>query len=186
MKEFEKELNCYKHLNKITRRGCVVVFGSTFAKSIPVSELTQTFGLDCVVYNRSFNDLSVFDAADLAEEAVMEIEPKKVVILLGETDLERGYKTVDEIAAGYEKLISVLKGYDKKLKIVTVSVCSDEKDTAKFNSALEKLSNKAKCQYADITGTQDNEVPYVGAFGKLRFFMQDRLSFYDAMNLASV
>lgn len=186
MKEFEKELGCYQRLNRISRRGSVVLFGSSFAKDIPVSELTQTFGLDCVVYNRSFGDLSVADAAGLIDEAVMGIEPKKIIIQLGETDLERGYKTVDEIISSYRELIAAIRKKDKHVKIVTVSVISDEKETAAFNSALEALASETGCRYADITTADDAEERYVKAFGKLKFFMIDRITFFDAMNYAGI
>lgn len=184
MNEFKNELNYYSHLNSVSAKGGVVLFGSTFAKSIPVTELSQSMGADCCVYNRSFCDLSVFDAAELCEEAVMKTEPKKVLIQLGETDIERGYKSVNEIISAYESLIAKIRRSEKKVKIVVMSVCSDEEEAAELNSALESMAGKCRCQYADVTGVSGNEIPAVKAFRKLRCFIPDRLSFCDAMSFA--
>lgn len=186
MNEYKKELEYYSHLNSVSRKNGVVLFGSTFAKNIPVSELAQTFGIDCTVYNRSFNELSVFDAQSVCEEAVMKIQPKKIIIQLGETDLERGYKSVAEITEAYKKLIDKFRNADKKVKIVILSVCSDENEASELNTALESLAHKCKCQFADISASVHNEIPSVKAFSALRFFIPDRINFCDVMGFAGV
>ena len=40
MKLFENELENYRMLNKVARKGGAVLFGSTFARSIPLGALT--------------------------------------------------------------------------------------------------------------------------------------------------
>ncbi len=186
MNEYKNELDCYTRLNKVAQKGGVVFFGSTFAKNIPVSELGQTFNINCNVYNRSFADLSVFDAQELIDDAVMILAPKKVILQFGETDIERGYKSVTEIINAYEQLINKIKKVDKKIKMVIVSVCSDEQDCKDLNIALESLAVKCKCQYADITTAKTNEIPSIKAFSMLRYFILDKFSFYDAMNFVNV
>lgn len=184
MNEYKKELEYYSRLNSISRKGGVVLFGSTFGKNIPVSELAQTFEMDCHVYNRSFNDLSVSDAAEILDEAVMTLQPDKIIIQLGETDLERGYKSVDEITADFENLINKIRKADKKIKIVVVSVCSDEKETVSLNKSLEALAERQRCQFADISCSAHSEIPFVKAFSSLRLFITDRLSLSDVMSFA--
>lgn len=186
MNEYKNELEYYSRLNSISRKGGVVLFGSTFAKNIPVSELAQTFGLDCTVYNRSFNDLSVFDAQSVCDEAVLSIQPKKIIIQLGETDIERGYKSVAEITDAYKNLIDKFRKADSKVKIVILSVCSYESEASELNSALEALAHSCKCQFADISASVHNEIPSVKAFSTLRFFIPDRVSFCDAITFAGV
>jgi len=186
MNEYKNELEYYSRLNSVSRKGGVILFGSTFAKNIPVSELAQTFGIDCTVYNRSFNDLSVFDAQNVCDDAVMKIQPKKIIIQLGETDIERGYKSVDDITDAYKRLIEKFRSYDKKVKIVVVSVCSDENEASELNAALETLAHNCKCQFADISASLHNEIPSFKAFSTLRCFIPDRVSFCDAMNFAGV
>ena len=60
-KMYEREAEEYCRLNDFAVRNGIVLFGSTFAKEIPVGELRQAFNLDCNIYNRSFADVSVFD-----------------------------------------------------------------------------------------------------------------------------
>lgn len=183
MNEYTYELDCYRNLNEVSEKGGVVIFGSTFTKNIPASELGQTFKLNCGIYNRSFTDLSVFDADELVDEAVISLSPKKVILQLGETDLARGYKSHEEILNAYEKLITKLKKSDKHVKIILASVCSEDDDTKRFNASLENLSKKCKCQYADVTKANDSKTPFIEAFKKLRYFMLDQITFFDAMNL---
>lgn len=184
MNEFQKELDYYKKLNSAVKHGEVVLLGSTFAGNIPVSELAQAFETDCRIYSRCFNDLSVSDALSVVNEAVLSLNPSKVVIQLGETDIERGYKSVNEIISDYEKLIGMIKAYDRKMKIVIVSVCSSESETTELNKALEKMADRNKCQFADIGNDYSSDSPYIKAFSKLRYFFQERISLFDIMNPA--
>lgn len=183
MNIYEKELNSFAKLNKIAKKNGVVLFGSTFSKSIPIGELKQSFGIECDLYNRSITDLSVFDAEKLVDDCVMSIAPHKVLIQLGETDLERGYRTIPEIISAYEKLISKIRASDKHCKIVVVSVC--ENDTSVYpeelNKRLEDMAKKLKCQYADISPAVANESPSLKAFSMLKLFILDRISFGDVM-----
>ena len=113
MVAYERELKNFRQLNKIAKRHGVVLFGSSFAKEIPVCELRQTFDLDCAIYNRSITDLSVFDAKDLLEDCVDTLKPTRILLQLGETDLERGYKTIPEIISAYESIVTTLKEKNK-------------------------------------------------------------------------
>ena len=188
MNIYEREEKNYRRLNSIARPNGVVLFGSSFAKDIPVCELKQAFSLECDVYNRSYTDLSVFDASELLSECLNDLNPKKILLDLGETDLERGYKTIPEIIAAYESLIGNIRTYSKRCKIVVISVCAESMTTpveqsaaAELNSALEEMANRLKCSYADISSAARSELPVVKAFSMLRFFILDRISLSDVM-----
>ncbi len=186
MKTYEKELINYNNLNNIAKRNCVVLFGSSFLKNIPVSELIQTFDLDCSMYNRSFTDLSVFDAAKLLNECVLPLLPRKIMIGLGETDLERGYKTIPEIIEVYGELINTIRSADKHCKIAVVSVCSNSGDLKpeELNKELKLLAHKKKCDYADITPSVKSSASGIYAFKMLKVFALDKISFLDAMTMS--
>lgn len=188
MNIYERELDNFRKLNKIANKNGVVLFGSSFAKDIPVCELKQSFNMDCDIYNRSVTDLSVFDAEMLLDNCVIDLAPKKVLIQLGETDLERGYRTIPEIVKAYEKIITKLKSADKRCDIVIVSVCSSSAEIhpEELNKQLELVARKAKCKYADVSLAFSNASPSIKAFSLLRFFMRDVISFSDAMKMACV
>lgn len=186
MKLFENELENYRQLNKIARKGGVVLFGSTFAKNIPLGELKQDFEFDCDLYNRSLTDLSVFDVGGVLADCVIDLEPSKVLIQLGETDLERGFKSLSEIVAQYEMMISQIKTRIKHCHITIVSVCNTDGNLfpAELNAQLEALAKRMGCQYADISAAPATEAPGVKAFCLLKYFFRDRITDYDALHMA--
>lgn len=188
MSIYEKDLEYYKKLNKFAVGDCVVLFGSSFAKDIPLCELKQSCHLDADLYNRSFSDLSVFDAKELLKDCVLSLFPKKILLNLGETDLERGYRTIPEIVDAYEEIINEIKNFDKNCGIVLISVCNNTTELYpdELNRRLEELAAKTKCRFADISPAFSYDMPSVKAFGLLKFFMRDRMSLSDVMSAAAI
>lgn len=178
MKSYENECRHYHKLNEIVKYNGVVLFGSTFARNMPVSELRQSFGLECNIYNRSIPELSVFDAASVLADCVLDLYPDKVLLQLGETDLEQGKVSMDEIITEYENVIMQLKKSMKTSQIVVISVC-EENDTLpsrEFNKKLEKMAARQKCRFADISAAEKSETPDMKAFSLLQYYFWDHIS----------
>lgn len=186
-KVYEREVEEYRRLNEFAVRNSVVLFGSTFAKDIPVGELRQAFDLDCNIYNRSFTDVSVFDAEALLIECVESLAPSKILLQLGETDLERGYRSVPEIIAAYDSLVKSIKKRNRFTDIVIVSVCENSNDIqpSEFNSQLEAMAKKNKCRFADISNASSDRMPVVKAFSMLKRFMRNEFTFSEAMTMVN-
>lgn len=186
-KVYEREVEEYCKLNEFAVKNGIVLFGSTFAKDIPVGELRQAFDLDCNIYNRSFTDVSVFDAEALLIECVESLAPSKILLQLGETDLERGYRSVPEIIAAYDSLVKSIKKRNRFTDIVIVSVCENSNDIqpSVFNSQLENLAKKNKCKFADISNAASDRMPVVKAFSMLKMFMRNGITFCDAMTMVN-
>ena len=163
------------------------MFGSTFAKDIPVGELRQAFDLDLNIYNRSFTDISVFDAEALLIECAESLAPSKLLLQLGETDLERGYRSVPEIIVAYDSLVKSIKKRNRFTDIVIVSVCENSNgiQPSEFNSQLEKMAKKNKCKFADISNASSDRMPSVKAFSMLKMFMRNGITFCEAMNMVN-
>lgn len=185
MSLYENELKKYRQLNTVAQENGVVLFGSTFAKNIPVGELKQGFGLDCNIYNRSLTDLSVFDAAGAIEDCIVSLSPDKVLLQLGETDLERGFKSVSEIVGQYERLICQIKSQVKGCNIVLISVCDEDGDLfpEELNARIKEVAEKTGCAYADISQAMANDAPNVKAFCLLKRFIRSQLTGYEALNM---
>lgn len=180
---YRREIKEYRALNRVATGGGVVLFGSTFAKEMPVGELKQAFGIDRNIYNRSFLELSVFDAAAVAAESVIPLEPSKILLNLGETDLMRGLHSIPEIVDAYRELINTLR---RRLhcEVVVVSVCGGEElRPAELNRRLEEMARSCGCAYADIASAAAAEEPEVDAFAGLRCFLLDRIGFCDAIRV---
>ena len=186
-KIYEREAEEYCRLNEFAVRNGIVLFGSTFAKDIPVGELRQAFELDCNIYNRSFADVSVFDAEALLIKCAESLAPSKILLQLGETDLERGYKSVPEIIAAYDSLVKSIIKRNRFTDIVIVSVCENSNgiQPSEFNSQLEKLAKKNKCRFADISNAASDRMPSVKAFSMLKMFMRNGITFCEAMNMVN-
>lgn len=178
MKSYENECRHYHKLNEIVRYNGAVLFGSTFAKNIPVSELKQSFELDCNIYNRSIPGLSVFDAASVIKDCVLDLYPDKVLIQLGETDLEQGNASMDEIIAEYENVLIQMKKSMNSSQIVIISVCEENEalPSREFNKKLEKMAARNKCRFADISAAEESDTPDVKAFSLLQHFLWDHIS----------
>lgn len=186
-KVYEREAEEYCKLNEFAVKNGIVLFGSTFAKDIPVGELRQAFDLDCNIYNRSFTDVSIFDAEALLIECVESLAPSKILLQLGETDLERGYRSVPEIIAAYDSLVKSIKKRNRFTDIVIVSVCENSNDIqpSEFNSQLENMAKKNKCKFADISNAASDRMPVVKAFSMLKMFMRNGITFCDAMTMVN-
>ena len=186
-KMYEREAEEYCRLNDFAVRNGIVLFGSTFAKEIPVGELRQAFNLDCNIYNRSVADVSVFDAEALLIKCAESLAPSKILLQLGETDLERGYRSVPEIIAAYDSLVKSIKKRNRFTDIVIVSVCENSNgiQPSEFNSQLEKMAKKNKCKFADISNASSDRMPSVKAFSMLKMFMRNGITFCEAMNMVN-
>lgn len=171
----KNELASYESLNTIARKNSVVIIGSTYMKEMPVGELKQIFGIMSDIYNRSLSSLSIFEAKEVILNTMKDLYPKKVVLQLGETDLEDGTNTAEKVIAEYEEIIKAIKKADKKIKIVTVSInCLKDKALEKeYNRQLEQISKNNKCQFADISSAGENDVSRIKTFRLLRYFMAD-------------
>ncbi len=189
MSIYEREIKEYTALNKVAKKGSIVIFGSSFAKNIPASELAGSYNMDCCIYNRSINDLSVFDAPNVIEKCIADIVPRKIIIQLGETDLAKGYKTIPEIADAYKKLIVEIKNYIDSCEIIITSVCNSETliYPSELNSKLSSIALNMKCKYADITVAEAHKQPYIRAFEMLKPYIRtSNLSFADSMNMVHI
>ena len=186
---YEREAEEYMELNDIAEKNLeengVVIMGSTFAKEMPVGELVQSFELDYNVYNRSFTDLSIADSKELFSACAQTLEPAQIILQLGETDLERGFKSVPELIKEYTALVKDIKKRNRFSDVVIVSVCENANgiQPAEFNAQLEKMADELGCKYADITEAAKDNMPSVKAFSLLRRFMRNGISFCEAMTM---
>lgn len=184
---YEREAEEYMKLNYFAEENGIVIMGSTFAKEIPVGELVQSFGLERNVYNRSFTDLSIADAEALFINCAETLAPSKIILQLGETDLERGFRSVPELIGEYTGLVKGIKRRNRFSDVVIVSVCENANGIrpADFNARLEKMADELGCRYADITEAAKDNMPSVKAFSLLRRFMRNGISFCEAMTMVS-
>lgn len=180
----QEEQTRYEALNQISRIGGIVLFGSTFANSIPVHELSDYFELDMPIYNRSVAHLTLERAKDYLKPCLFDLHPDKVFIQLGEDDLNASVSSsIDQ----YEWLLYQIHAELPDCRIYVLSVCSKKQNVKQFNQALQRLAIEVGCRFIDISDSEQHQRPTFRAFRILQPFFRDRsISFADAFSLRHV
>lgn len=177
-------LKKYEKLNAISKPGNAVLFGSTFASTIPVNEMVLDYGINQIIYNRSIKGLSVFNAKNYLKTCVVDLKPRKVFISLGEEDLKRD---IPEVIAQYEWLLYQLHSSLKDCRIYLISVCRRDKNVAALNNAIKRLASETGCQYISISDAASDEAPEFRAFSIIKTYLREcPINFCDAMMLQSL
>ena len=146
------EIKKYLSLNELAEKGGTVIFGGKEDKEIPLCELRLAFELDSKFYNRSFENISITNAAELYGECIAPIEPDTVLLHIGENDLDLFNESPDKFISIYRELIGEIKSDNKKCRIAIVSLKNYDGDiiTERLNEQLKYLADSERCEFADI------------------------------------
>ena len=149
----EAEIKNYAKLNDLAEQGGIVIFGSGSDKNIPTGEIRQAFAVESKIYNRSFDNLSVNEAASVYEKIVGPLEPETVLIHLGEADLSTLGVNPTEFDNKYLELIKVIKAQNKKCRIAIISLRNYDYDSQieEINKHLKYIADSEQCEYGDIS-----------------------------------
>ena len=149
----ENEIAKYKSLNQLAEADGTVIFGTSSDVNIPLGELKQAFALSGSIYNRSFSDLSVANAARVYGECVAELCPDTVIVHIGGADVSDfgGKETAFE--ENYRALIGTIREKNKDCRIVIVSLKNYDNDITveEINKLLCEIANTEKCEFEDIS-----------------------------------
>ena len=177
-----EQKEAYREVNAITGSAGSVIFGTQSFSDLPVAELVQDFGLNISVCNRSVEEAVLKDAFDLLHECVLDLNPSKVFLNFGETDLLRPDFNLESFLADYARLIETIRSRSK-CRIFVISVISEDPAARKLNDSLRALSGRTGCRYVDVADVFSHEMPRLRLFSELTHYMREgRISFSDAMN----
>ena len=150
---FEKKIAKYKSLNQLAEADGTVIFGTSSDVNIPLGELKQAFALSDSIYNRSFSELSIADAAKIYRECVAELCPDTVIVHIGDADVSDfgGKETAFE--ENYRALIGTIREKNKGCRIVIVALKNYDNNStvAEINKLLGEIANSEKCEFEDIS-----------------------------------
>lgn len=173
MKDFE-EIKKYESLNRYSKKGSTVFFGSSYLASVPICELAEDYGFDIPVYNRSVKGLTIKDAQQVLDTCVADLKPQKVFLNIGDCDLGNGIEA-DEFITNYEWLLYTLH-LKCQCRIYVLSVIDDSLRASEINSRLKQLCITHKCEFIDLNPTS--------FFDKIRFYMRSQpITFTEAMSV---
>ena len=153
---FEDKIAKYKFLNQLAEADGTVIFGTSSDVNIPLGELKQAFALSGSIYNRSFSDLSVADAARVYGECVAELCPDTVIVHIGGADVSDFGGKESEFEENYRALIGTIREKNKACRIVIVSLKNYDNDitVAEINKLLCEIADSEKCEFEDISTKQ--------------------------------
>lgn len=146
--EVSEKLSVYHHMNKLVRSGGIVFFGSTAASRLPLGEVNQDFDVDLPVYNRSVEGLLAADAERALEACVIELQPSRVFLMLGDTDVMQADFDPDVFLEKYRWLLYTLHNRCRA-SLYIVSVLGEDPAIPAVNRKLKKLAEETGCLYVD-------------------------------------
>lgn len=149
----ENEIAKYKSLNQLAEADGTVILGTSSDVNIPLGELKQAFALGGSIYNRSFSELSVVDAARVYGECVAELCPDTVIVHIGDADVSDFGDKETEFEENYRTLIGTIREKNKDCRIVIVSLKNYDNDitVAEINKLLCEIADSEKCEFEDIS-----------------------------------
>ena len=150
---FDAQIAKYRSLNQLAEADGTVIFGGSSDTNIPLGELKQAFALNDSIYNRSFSQLSVADAAKVYGECVAELCPDTVLLHIGETDVSDFAGNESAFEEAYRDLIGTVREKNKNCRIVIVSLKNYDNDitVAEINKLLGEIAYSEKCEFEDIS-----------------------------------
>ena len=154
---FKAQIAKYKSLNQLAEADGIVIFGGSSDTNIPLGELKQAFALNDSIYNRSFWELSVTDAAKIYCECVAELCPDTVLLHIGETDVSDFAGNEAAFEENYRTLIGTIREKNKGCRIVIVSLKNYDNDAtvANINKLLHEIANTENCEFEDISAKRE-------------------------------
>ena len=177
----QKEI--YREVNTVTGSVHSVIFGTESLSELPVAELVQDFGLNISVCNRSVEAAVLTDAFDLLEECVFELNPRKVFLNFGETDLAYADFSQQSFLRDYRRLIGSIRS-GCSCGIFVVSVLQDTPAARRLNVGLKALCREENICFVDVSDIFGHARPRLRLFSELIHHMREgRISFTEAMCL---
>ena len=171
----------FKQINEVAKENGVVFFGSTYFESVPVNELAQDFDTDLPVYNRSVGGLTIDKVSDVLESCVLDLEPSKLFICLGDEDIKSECFSLSDFIEKYQWMLYTLHNRCKA-KIYIVSVMSLDPKASAVNERLKRLAADTGCIYVDTQAALKSAKSTLRFFSVLRYFMRKHpITFNEAM-----
>ena len=160
MNGYENTIRKYQTLNSFANVGGAIVFGGAADLDVPFDELKQSFNVDYAIYNRSVAGLTVADASEVYDAVVAPLRPSKLLLRLGEADVETFEKNADEFVRLYRATLDHIRSLNKKCEIAIVSVGANDASSstvAAMNESLSKLAASERCFFENVDSLQQRD-----------------------------
>ncbi len=149
----KREIEKYKKLNNIAERYGTVILGNGEDVSLPVFELADSFGIDCKFYNRSAEHLSITEAISYYDSVVKPLNPERIILHLGFSDIEFFKDNAQVFDDEYRKFIEHIREDNTKINIGIVSLCNPDSNEVinELNYHLRMIAQAERIEFEDIS-----------------------------------
>ncbi len=147
---YKNKVKLFEELNKYVKPNGVVFIGDSITQDYNVYE----FYPNLTVYNRGIGGDTTLGLLKRLNCSVFDLNPSKVVLLIGTNDLELLNPTKEELISNIEKIIFEIKSFNEKIEIILLSILPVNKNMSKItvgkrnneviknvNEGLSKLEN---------------------------------------------
>ncbi|MGN0165770.1 MAG: SGNH/GDSL hydrolase family protein [Lachnospiraceae bacterium] len=163
----------YTYLNNFAQKRGIVLLGSTFAYDFPLNELIQNYSVSKKIYNRSIPGLKIKEAEQYFEDCILALQPAKMIINLGDEDINSDV-SIPELIEEYRWLLYKVHTLLPNTVLIITSIDTTSDNAVAFNHQLKKLARELGCEFLTI---QNSETFEEHTFA---FFKSIKTSLYDA------
>ena len=184
MKESVKTAaNAMIGLNDITLKGEIAILGSTYMSKFPLYEFINKCQLECAVYNRSIEGLTIEEALHIVKDCIIAITPKKVFIALGEED-EHNPNAIKY----YNEIVKKIRIEIPACNIFLICLLGESEYVKNFNNNILSLCDNKKVKYIQFVSPESSETEmHKARFKQLScFFREQPLNMVEAFAMASL
>lgn len=104
--EKKMKLLHYQKLNRLARKGQVVMVGSSLMEFFPINELQQTLALPYCIYNRGIAGYVTAELLASMETCVFDLEPSNIFINIGTNDISAPDYKLERLLANYDEILT--------------------------------------------------------------------------------
>lgn len=167
------KVTTYAHLNRIARKGQILLAGSSLCEFFPAAEIARHFGFEKIIYNRGVGGFTSDELLEAIDECILQLEPRTMFINIGTNDLSREAAPYANLMANYREILRITREKLPETKIYLMSyypvnrvadfgMPKDRSEAmfgirtnaaiAEANESVKKLAEEMGCEYIDVNG----------------------------------
>ncbi|MDE5899695.1 MAG: hypothetical protein K2H09_10620 [Treponemataceae bacterium] len=187
MDKMEERIKQYETLNRISKQGGIVFFGSSYFAGMNVEELAADSGIGAPMYNRSLENLRIGGTERILHSCIEGLRPSRIFINIGESDLAAHDFDMQAFLNRFEWLLLSLHRNCTGCQLYIVSVVSSRRNAPELNARLKTLADTLGCTFIDVSSVEHDALACVRIFNMLKPYMrQFPVNFADAMHYQAV
>lgn len=180
---YDNQINGYKEVHD--EKGGIVLLGGETAENILTDKFAGFYDIDMEVSNCSRSGMTLTEAAEVFDSFAAEKMPERLILHLGEADVESFEKNEREFDRAYLELIESIRKTIRTCSVCLVTLRNEENSAVieKMNRHIRNIADAENCAVVDLNSIRDNDaevcktvafVYELGFMGNLNKSISDR------------